>query len=261
MAARNASRRLRVVLAALALAAVAPAARADVITLRADEWCPYNCAEDSDMPGYGIEIAREIFAKAGHTLDYKNMAWARALDECTKSTIDAVIGAARLEAPDLVYPEETIAVADNTFAVRHDSPWRYQGPASLQGIKLGAIRGYSYEGEVGEHVEAHPRDQLKVDFVGGDQALAMNLKKLVAGRIDATVDAGPVLAYKAKQMGLADKVRFVGSVDASQTYIAFSPGNPKSREYAALLDKGIAEMRASGRLQQILDRYGVSDWK
>ena len=24
---------------------------ADVISLRADEWCPYNCAPDSDKPG------------------------------------------------------------------------------------------------------------------------------------------------------------------------------------------------------------------
>lgn len=52
-----------------------------------------------------------------------------------------------------------------------------------------------------------------------------------------------------------------GSVGPTENFIAFSPVNPKSREYAAILDRGMAEMRASGRLRQILQRYGVKDWK
>lgn len=252
----------KTILAGFALAVLLAApARADVITLRADEWCPYNCAEGSDMPGYGIEVATEIFAKAGHTLEYGNMAWARALEECRKGTVMAVIGAAKKEVPDFVFPEETIAVADNSFVVKKGSPWRYEGPQSLEGIKLGVIRGYSYDGEVGDYVETNRRNPRRIDVVGGEGALDMNLKKLNAGRVAATVDAGPVLAYKMKQLGFTDRMQFVGSVDPSLTYIAFSPANPKSREYADILDKGLAEMRASGRLKQILDRYGVPDWK
>lgn len=250
---------LAVLLAGTALAA--PAARADVITLRADEWCPYNCAEDSDKPGYGVEVAKEVFSKAGHTLEYKTMAWARALEECRKGTISAVIGAAKKDAPDLVFPNEVMAVADNSFIVKKGNAWKYAGPASLEKIKLGAIQGYSYDGEVGDYVTANAKNAARVDMVGGDNALEMNLKKLVAGRVDATVDARPVLAYKLMKLNLLDKVDFVGSVDPSQTFVAFAPGNPKSKEYAAILDKGIAEMRASGRLKQILDRYGVADWK
>lgn len=250
---------LTVLVAGTALSA--SAARADVITLRADEWCPYNCAEDSDKPGYGVEIAKEIFAKAGHTLEYKNMAWARALEECRKGGIMAVIGAARKEAPDFVFPQETIAVVDNTFAVKKGNAWRYAGTASLEKLKLGTIQGYSYDGEVGAYVEANAKDKARIDMVGGDNALEQNLKKLAAGRVDATVDAKPVLAYKLMKLGLADKVEFVGSVDPSQTFIAFTPANPRSKDYAQILDKGMAEMRASGRLKQILDRYGVPDWK
>lgn len=254
-------KRFAIVAAVAGAALAAPAARADVITLRADEWCPYNCAEDSDKPGYGIEIAKEVFAKAGHTLDYKTMAWARALEECHKGAINSVIGAAKKEAPDFVFPNETIAVADNSFLVKKGNAWKYAGPASLEKIKLGAIQGYSYDGEVGDYVTANARNAARVDMVGGDNALEMNLKKLVAGRIDAAVDAKPVLSYKLMKLNLVDKVEFVGSVDPSQTYIAFAPTHPKSKEYAAILDKGIADMRASGRLKQILDRYGVPDWK
>lgn len=239
----------------------APAAHADVITLRADEWCPYNCAEDSDKPGYGVEVAKEIFAKAGHTLEYKNLAWARALEDGRKGTIVAVIGADKVEAADYVFPNEAIAVIDNTFVVKKGNPWRYAGPASLEKVKLGAIQGYSYSGEVGDYMGANAKNGARIDMVGGDKALEMNFKKLMAGRVEATVDAKPVLAYKLMSMNLTDKVEFAGSTDPSEIYVAFSPANPKAKEYAAILDKGIAEMRASGRLKQILDRYGVSDWK
>lgn len=248
------------VLAAAAFLA-APVARADTITLRADEWCPYNCAEDSDKPGYGIEIAKEVFAKAGHTVEYKTMAWARALEECRKGSIAAVIGADKKEAADFVFPASAVAVIDNTFVVKKGNAWKYAGPASLEKIKVGAIQGYSYAGEVGDYLTANAKNAARVDVVGGDNALEMNLKKLAAGRVDATVDAKPVLAYKLMKLNLADKVEFAGSVDPSEIYIAFSPAHPKAKEYAAILDKGIADLRASGKLKQILDRYGVSDWK
>lgn len=240
---------------------VSPSAQADVITLRADEWCPYNCAVDAEKPGYGIEIAKEILAKAGHTLEYKTMAWARALEECRKGTVVAVIGASKEEVPDFVFPDESIGIADNTFAVKAGNAWRYAGPGTLEKIKLGTIQSYGYGGEVGAYIEANLKDKAKIDVNGGDNALELNLKKLAAGRVDAVVDARPVLAYKVQQTGLSDKVELINSADPMQNYIAFSPNNSKSAEYAQLISKGIADMRASGRLKKILDQYNVSDWK
>jgi polar amino acid transport system substrate-binding protein len=248
------------VLLATATIAATPAV-ADVITLRADEWCPYNCAEDSDRPGYGVEIAKEIFAKAGHTVEYKTMAWPRALQECRTGQVVGVVGAARTEVPDFVFPAQAIAVADTTFVVKKGAAWKYDGPASLEKVKLGGVLGYSYDGAVGDYMRTNAKNAERVDLVGGDNALEMNLKKLMAGRIDVTVDAKPVLSYKLMKLGLTDKVEFVGSIDPTENYIAFSPANPKAKEYAAILDRGITELRASGRLKQILDRYGVQDWK
>lgn len=240
---------------------LAPAARADIITLRADEWCPYNCAETSDRPGYAVEIAREVFGRAGLRVEYRTMAWPRVLQECRRGLVTGVIGAARAEVPDFVFPQEPVAVTDITFVVKKGSAWRYDGPASLEKVKIGGILGYSYDGPVGDYVHAHARDDRRVELIGGDSALEMNLKKLLAGRIDVTMDAGPVLAYKLMQLKLGDRVELAGSVDPTENFIAFSPANPNSRTYADILDKGIAELRASGRLAEILQRYGVRDWR
>lgn len=234
--------------------------RADTITLRADEWCPFNCALGA-KPGYGVELATEIFAKAGHKVKYGLAPWGRSLEDCQHGTIDAVIGASPVDGPELIFPEEAIGVWDTTFVVRKGDSWRYDGVKSLERLKLGGIIGYIYMEPVGAYVEANTGNRDRVDLVGVRMPLEQNLRKLVAGRIGATMESRAVLDFKLREMGLLDRVDFAGSTESGAIYIAFSPKNPKAREYARLLDEGIREMRASGRLKQILGRYGVNDWK
>jgi polar amino acid transport system substrate-binding protein len=92
-------------LALLAAAALAAApARADVIRLRADLWCPYNCEPGADRPGYMVEIAREVFAAAGHEIEYRTLNWVRSLEEARHGTVDGVIAATAVEAAGFVLP-------------------------------------------------------------------------------------------------------------------------------------------------------------
>jgi polar amino acid transport system substrate-binding protein len=46
-----------------------------------------------------------------------------------------------------------------------------------------------------------------------------------------------------------------------KVYIAFSPGNKNSIDYAQILSDGILEMRSNGHLGRILFKYGLQDWK
>ncbi len=43
---------------------------ADTITIAADNWCPMNCEPESKEPGFMVEIAQSILAKAGHKVVY-----------------------------------------------------------------------------------------------------------------------------------------------------------------------------------------------
>lgn len=248
------------VVALLALGVGRPEARADVVTLRADEWCPFNCA-DVAAPGYGVELASEIFAKAGHRVEYELAPWRRSIEDCLHGAVVAVIGAAPVDSDELVFPREPIGVWDTTFLVRREESWRYGGPGSLSRIKLGGIIGYNYMEPVGAYVEAHKNDRSRVDLIGGRTPLDQNLRKLQAGRIGATMESRAVLDYKLKALGAGHGLVYAGGTSSGPIYIAFSPRHPKAQDYAAILDQGIAALRASGRLRQILERYGVSDWK
>jgi len=81
------------------------AADADVVTLRADEWCPYNCAPGSHQPGFAIEIAQRAFEPIGATVDYQTMTWSRALVEVRRGVYDGAVAATKFEAPRLFFGE------------------------------------------------------------------------------------------------------------------------------------------------------------
>lgn len=237
------------------------AASADTITLRADEWCPYTCAPDSERPGFAVEIAREAFALSGGVVDYQMLNWERSIAETRRGLHAGIIGALVAEAPDFVFPSEPIAVEAVGFAVRKGEAFEFRGAPSLTGKVLGAISGYSYYGDVGPYVEAHASDREKVQLASGEDALEKNLKKLAAGRIDVFVDYVNVLRSAIAEQGLADRVEIADSDAAGDLFIAFSPAIPQAGQYARRLSDGIVRLRASGRLAEILKPYGIADWR
>jgi polar amino acid transport system substrate-binding protein len=243
------------------LLGVAAAARADTVALRADEWCPYNCAPDHDKPGYAVELAREAFAAAGHTVDYQVLGWSRSIEDARAGRYAGIIGAIPDDAPDFIFPSEPIGASMEGYAVRKGTAFRYRDAESFAGKVLGSIAGYAFGGAVGEYIEAHKDDRSRVQLVSGDDALAQNLRKLVAGRVDVVVDDANVLANAIAELDLGEQVVVADAGKPGPIYIAFSPALPKGKENAAILDRGIAALRRSGRLDLILARYGLKDWR
>ena len=45
--------------------------------------------------------------------------------------------------------------------------------------------------------------------------------------------------------------------DITPLYIAFSPNNPKSGEYAKALSEGMTRLRKSGKTEAIMQQYGL----
>lgn len=236
---------------------------ADTITIRADYWYPYNGTPGAELPGYGIEIAEYIFSKAGHKIDYQNLNWSRTCKEVLKGTYDIAIGAGYGDLEGGIFPDEEIGIMLNTFFTLKDKNWQYAGVKSLENIKVGIIQDYSYDDDLDKYF-SEVKDHNKVQTVAGDNALRNNIKKLLASRIDALIEDKSVFYAKAKEMNVLDKIKSAGSVKlkkSSYLFLGLSPKNPKSKEYAKLIDEGIREMRKNGKLKEILSKYGLSDWK
>lgn len=241
---------------------------ADQIRISSDEWCPYMCEPNSEKPGYIVEIARIIFSRQGHGLDYTAMPWSRCISYAREGKREALPGATKGEVPDFVFPDESFGISQTHFFVRKGDRWRYSGVDSLKQVNVGIQDDYEY----GESVDGYfkkNKGTRKVQVVSGESPIRTNIRKLLKGRIDVVPEDNAVFLNAAKDMGVLDQIQDAGAMTVTtrkdleelKLYLAFSPDNPKSKKYAEILSEGIRQMRKSGELEVILAKYGMKDWK
>lgn len=247
------------------LAASAAHAKQETITVLADAWCPYTCDPKSEHPGLMVEIATKAFAKHGITVEYDLHPWERAIEETRRGEHQAIMGAAKTDAPDFIYPSVPQGWVRNAFYVKKGNPWRFTGMESLADISLGATMGYSYTEVMDAYIAQNKSNMRYVQQLAGDDVLHTHIRKLLMGRIGAVIESQYVMRYHLQQNNLSDKIEDAGTLssDASteQVFMAFSPNNPDSKRYAAILSKEMEALRASGALKKILDGYNVPDWQ
>lgn len=235
---------------------------AATITLATDSWVPYSGKAGSEKEGFMVEIAKMALKEAGHTVVYKNIPWARAITDCRKGKIEGIVGSYVSDAPDFVFPEEEAGRSVNMFYVLKDSKWQYKGVESLDGKILGGINGYSYGEVLDKYIARHKGNSKKVQLIAGNSAKQQNLTKMQKGRIHIFVEDSAVMAAFLKKHPKFDKIKSAGIAnDGEKVFIAFSPNNTNSKQFAKDLSEGIKAMRKDGRLKKILDKYGVEDWK
>lgn len=252
-------RRLYIVAAMLLFSC---ATQALTITLRADEWSPFNGDPTSDRPGYLIELATQIFARAGHKIDYQLLPWERAIADVRASKFDCIVGAYKEDAPDFIFPALPLGRDQQGFFRADGLAWQFD-QSTLPQQRLAVIGGYSYDdgGAVDTYIKSNTRSS-SIHVATGDSPLARNIRMLVAGRVDVTVSSIPVMQAKLDELGLTGKVQQVDTLgDPYDVYIACAPGKILSKTYTELLSRGVQEMRANGELQAILRKYGLSDWQ
>jgi len=210
-----------------------------------------------------IEIAQRVLAKAGHRVVYKVVPWTRAVTEGRKGTYTGIIGAAVDNAPDFVFPKNELGLMESGVFVAKDKNWVYTDVSSLPGTKIGVIKGYVYgDAELMAYIEKYRDDSKRTLVSWGDSGTTINIRNLAVGDVDAVIESINVFWYTATQMHMKDQFKMAGTAGKSmKVYIAFSPANPKSKEYARILSDGIDALRKSGELQTILAKYGLENWK
>jgi len=243
---------------AVAVVLLSQAATADVIELRADYWCPFNCDPDSDRPGYMVEIMAEALAMHGHRINYQTTGWARSLEMARTGEINGVIGTDVDESPDFIFGPPTGRYQESAaFRIGEGQP--FDTREAIEGLRVGGILGYDYIEAINEYIAEHTGDIAHVQLMTGDKGLERNLKKLLANRIDLVPEERSVLLYTLDVMGLRDQVEIVPDPEITDLYIGFSPALEISHHYAQDLRDGVARMRENGRYAEILARYGLTE--
>lgn len=251
------------VLLASVMTLFSTSALSDTLRIATDEWCPYDCiaSQNQGKVGYLGDLLVETLEAKGHKVEFVEVSYSRGLQLVREGKLDGTMACYREEAPDFVYPDFALGKSNTTFFSLKGSNWRYTGKESLEQAELiGVIKGYDYvDPTVMAHLNQHPKNVLAIT---GEKPLERLLEMLINGRLTTVIEDKIVLQYKAQQMGKADQIIVSGTTDvAIDVYTSFSPKNPKSAEYAQIVSEETLKMREDGRLQKLLERYGIQDWQ
>ncbi|MES2615947.1 MAG: transporter substrate-binding domain-containing protein [Bdellovibrionota bacterium] len=233
------------------------AEKQELIKIRADEWCPYNCQPGSNDPGYMIEVLQMTFGKKN--IDYQTMNWSRAILETRKNKYDGIVGASIENAPDFIF-SVPVGESKNCFYKKNTSQFKYTGIDSLNSVQLGVIKDYTYFNELEVYIKKNIRDKKKLDEHYGNNAQDRLILKLELGRLDTFVEDPSVVSYMMKKHPDIKDIVDAGCVKTGSLYIAFSPNNPKSKDRKNRLTHTIAKMIKSGDMDKLLAKYGAKPW-
>lgn len=235
-------------------------ASAETIRLGGDNWCPYNCDPKSPNPGYQVELAKEILEAKGRKVEYVLLPWSRAVEEATSGRIDGLVGAVPEGKPTFAFPAVETGVSQACFFALKTSTWKYDGVESLAKQPIGIIQDYFYGKKLDDYFRG--RKNKYVQAAIGDDALPKLISKTNLGRLTAFLEDANVTKLTLMNMKLADRFKIVGCSDKKDIVsIGFSPKNPNAKEYAQLISDGTEALRKSGRLKEILAKYGMTDWR
>ncbi len=260
---------LLAVLVAAALS-IAPAAAAvkqpvaatkPVVRLASLDWEPYIGPRMPNQ-GYVAALIRAAFADQGMKVEIEFYPWARALHLARTGAIDGLMpeyfnasrevefeySSAFPGGPLVLYKRRGDAVSFSTDPMKHQD-------AALRGLKakrFGVVRGY-LNTPIFDAATYLVKEEANDD--------ATNLRKLVYGRIDLAVIDRRVAErlIRTKYPDYADQIQpMLPALAEPPLYIAFSRKSPRKDDALAAFNRGLAAMRADGRLAALYQRYIIS---
>ncbi len=238
---------------------LAPAAPPEM-TVVSDQWPPYSLAEGADQPGFTVELLRAIYEPQGIKVKYLVVPFEAALRGVERGRYDVFLNGGVRDLAGCLVPAEPCARIHFTAFVRKGSAWRYAGPESLRGRRVGLVRGYQYDqgGPLDGWFKANPGG---LRMASGRTPLATLQRRLAQGEVEVVIEDALAFAWAARSRGGQELFQAAGMVGSLDLFIGFSPAETTSQVRSRIYDQGVRDLRQNGQLARLLARYGMADWR
>ncbi|MND66479.1 ABC transporter arginine-binding protein 1 precursor [compost metagenome] len=226
-------------------------ASAEQLRMAANLWPPFT---DARLTGNGLaaELVSTALKRAGHTTEYVEVPWARALRGLQEGDYDLLVSAwynderARYGLFSKPYLTNRIL-----FLKRKDGPVAYSVLADLRAYSIAVGRGYRY----GTAFDNDP-SLTKVPVVDFQMAARM----LAAGRVQlALEDELAARFYLNRELkGISDQLEFLPKpLSENGLHILVRRSHPHHRQLVEAFDRAMQAMREDGTYQAIFARHGL----
>lgn len=224
---------------ALALLALPAPARAP-LKLVANFWGPYT---ENGMPGQGraAQLVSQLLAEAGYDASIDILPWQRALSMTYLGQADGIVAIwSTAERREKILLSESYMSNRISLLHRKGELAQVKTLADLKGLKIGVGLGYDYSPEFQAATGFHK--DAAVDTLA-------NLKKLLAGRVDAIVEDEAIVDYYrskyADQLPGADQLEFSPTpLMVLPLYFGVSRQRPDAEQIIARFNAALHSWRA-----------------
>ncbi|MGQ0456118.1 MAG: transporter substrate-binding domain-containing protein [Hyphomicrobium sp.] len=236
---------------AAAQPAPAPARRVVVRFLTDSDFPPFNFYdEDGVLVGFNIDLARAICLELATSCDIKARPWEGLFAGLKAGEADAVIAAHKVRPiPDIVFTDRYFHTPGR-FAGRKETTDVEITPSGLDGKRIAVARGTAHEA----YLKAFFRDSPLALFENADLAR----EALASGQVDFLFDDGVSLAFWLNGTLSRQCCEMKGGPFLEPKYfgegvaIAVPKNDPEIR---MLLNDALKRVRASGRFEELVQRY------
>jgi polar amino acid transport system substrate-binding protein len=231
----------------------APAKRVVVRFLTDSDFPPFNFYdEDGILVGFNVDLARAICLELATSCDIKARPWEELFKGLKSGEADAVIAAHKVTAKAVADVDFTDRYfhTPGRFAGRKDSPETEISPSGLDGKRIAVAKGSSHEA----YLKAFFRDSPLALFENADLAR----EALAASKADYVFDDGISLAFWLNGTLSRQCCEMKGGPYLEPKFFGdgIAIAVPKSDpEIKALLNDALKRVRASGRFDELVQRY------
>jgi polar amino acid transport system substrate-binding protein len=213
-------------------------------------WSPY-IGERLEGYGFGAEILRTAFDRAGYDVTFSFMPWVRVLKDVEIGAYDAVCFAYySKEREDRYHFTHPYAQSVLGFCKRSDTEIRFQSLQDLTPYRIGVVRGFVNTPQFDALRSIH-KEEVKDELT--------NLKKLLNRRVDLIIIDKFVLQHLMNThfQSRQNEVTFLDPPLITQPlYLMFSKQLPTAARKVQAFNQAIEEMKNDGTIETILNRFG-----
>jgi polar amino acid transport system substrate-binding protein len=208
--------------------------------------------EDGVLVGFNVDLARAICLELNTSCDIKARPWDELFAGLNSGEADAVIAAHKVTAGALkeVAFTKRYFHTPGRFAGRKDSPQVEMTPSGLDGKRIAVARGTAHEA----FLKTFFRDSPLALYENADLAR----EALAAGKADFIFDDGISLAFWLNGTLSRQCCEMRGGPFLEPKFFGdgIAIAVPKSdTQIRLLLNKGLDRVRASGRFEELVQRY------
>ncbi|CAN5877814.1 transporter substrate-binding domain-containing protein [soil metagenome] len=223
------------------------AAAETVVIAAEDDWAPYSSLppNKSAPEGFAVDLVREAFKSQGIDVKFESVPFTRCMFLAKTGAVAGCFNASPVDDSRGEYVWHTTPMFKEDLAIfgLTSNPRRDLSLKDLEGKTAGYTLGYICPGDFMSN------NRIRKRGVKSDKLL---LNMLLAGRVDyILMDLVPGEMRVSADPAARALIKPVGTVSTNGFWLAFSKKRPDAQRLADTFEKGLQDMKTTGRYQAL----------